>query len=200
MRRKLFIILILIVVAAACAPASTSTPSPTQPIQQDATPTAESLPGAAQSAASTSPAWFTLPIVNAHTGETFTLADFAGKTVWVEPMATWCTNCRRQLPNVEAARTSLNSDQYVFISFSVAENVDNATLAQYADDQGWHWIFAVASEGLTQGMVDTFGRTVISPPSTPHFIIRPDGSVSDISTGTPTADEIVSALKAVSGA
>jgi thiol-disulfide isomerase/thioredoxin len=154
---------------------------------------------AQNAAASNSPAWLTLPVVDAHTGETFTLADFSGKTVWVEPMATWCTTCRGQLPNVEAARVALNSDQYVFISFSVAENVDNATLAQYADEQGWHWIFAVATEALTQSMVDTFGRTVVTPPSTPHFIINPDGSVSDISTGTPTTDEIIAELKTASG-
>lgn len=205
-RIKLFLILLALVCAfgaAACSPSATAnTPAPTQATQQDATPTAETMAngGAAQNAAaSSSPAWFTLPIVDAHTGETFTLANYAGKTVWVEPMATWCTNCRYQLPNVEAARVALNSDQYAFISFSVAENVDNATLAQYVDGQGWHWIFAVASQDLTQGMVDTFGRTVVTPPSTPHFIIKPDGSVSDISTGTPTTDEIVAELKAASG-
>ncbi|MEO8611070.1 MAG: TlpA disulfide reductase family protein [Chloroflexota bacterium] len=205
-RTKLFLILLALVCAlgvAACSPAATTnTPAPTQAAQQDATPTAESMAsGAAQnSAISNSPAWFTLPIVNAQTGETFTLADYTGKTIWVEPMATWCTNCRHQLPNVEAARVALNSDQYVFISFSVAENVDNATLASYVDEQGWHWAFAVATDDLTQGMVDTFGRTVVTPPSTPHFIVKPDGSVSAIETGTPTTDEIVAELKAASGA
>src|SRR5689334_22494269 len=118
---KPFLMLFVLVLLAACSPAAvTSTLAPTQAAQQDATPTAETLAGAQNSAASTSPAWLTLPVVDAHTGETFTLADFAGKTVWVEPMATWCTTCRGQLPNVEAARVALNSDQYAFISFSVA--------------------------------------------------------------------------------
>jgi cytochrome oxidase Cu insertion factor (SCO1/SenC/PrrC family) len=197
MRRNLFIPLILILMLGVACSSQTSTPAATSPAQQDATPTAETLAGGAQSA---NPAWLTSPVVNAHTGETFTLADFAGKTIWVEPMATWCTTCRNQLPRVEAARAALDNDQYVFISFSVAENVDNATLAQYADDQGWHWTFAVATETLTQGMVDTFGRTVVTPPSTPHFIIRPDGSVTEIATGQPTTDEIIAELKAASGA
>ena len=30
-----------------------------------------------------------LPLVDVRSGETFTLAEFAGKTVFVEPMATW---------------------------------------------------------------------------------------------------------------
>lgn len=192
MRRNSFILLILILMLAAACSSTSATPT----AQPDATPTSETVAGGAQSA---NPAWLTSPVVNAHTGETFTLADFAGKTVWVEPMATWCTTCRGQLPRVEAARAALDSNQYVFISFSVAENVDNATLTQYADDQGWHWTFAVATEALTQGMVDTFGRTVVTPPSTPHFIIRPDGSVTEIATGQPTTDEIVAELKAASG-
>jgi thiol-disulfide isomerase/thioredoxin len=201
-RTNPFLILFALVLVGACSPAATaSTLAPTQAIQQqDATPTAETLAGGQNIAASGSPAWLTLPIVNAHTGETFTLADFAGKTVWVEPMATWCTTCRGQFPQVEAARAALNSDQYAFISFSVAENVDNATLAQYVDEQGWHWIFAVATEALTQGLVDTFGRTIVTPPSTPHFIIKPDGSLSEIATGKPTTDEIIAELKAASGA
>ena len=30
-----------------------------------------------------------VPIVDVRTGETFTLAEYAGKTIFVEPMATW---------------------------------------------------------------------------------------------------------------
>lgn len=213
MRRNHHILIVLIAALfAACAPAASNTQVPAQantplaPAQTAATPTAETLAAADQRAAqapaaiSNAPAWLSLPITDARTGSTFTLADFAGKTVWVEPMATWCTRCASQLPHVEAARVAINSDQYVFVSFSVAENVDNATLAQYADEKGWNWLFAVATEPLTQGMVDTFGRTVVSPPSTPHFIIKPDGSVSDILTGTPSADEIIAELRAASGA
>ena len=43
------------------------------------------------------------------TDQTFTLADFAGKTVYVEPMATWCTNCRQQLGNVTEAKAELEA-------------------------------------------------------------------------------------------
>jgi hypothetical protein len=33
--------------------------------------------------------WYNLPLTNARTGATFKLADFAGKTVFVKPMAIW---------------------------------------------------------------------------------------------------------------
>jgi hypothetical protein len=44
-------------------------------------------------------------------------------------------------------------------------------------------------------MVEAFGRTVVTPPSTPHFLIRPDGSLSKIFTGSHTAEELIAQLK-----
>lgn len=63
-------------------------------------PTATAAPPAASNTATTElsapqtvgyngPAWTTLPLTNAHSGETFRLADFAGKTVFLKPMAIW---------------------------------------------------------------------------------------------------------------
>src|SRR5215475_4612241 len=58
------------------------------------------VPPAAAPPANERSAWHALPLVNARTGQAFTLADFAGKTVYVEPMATWCTNCRQQMGTI----------------------------------------------------------------------------------------------------
>src|SRR5690349_17803814 len=65
------------------------------------------------------PDWLNLTLVNARTGETFTLADFAGKTVYVEPMATWCTNCRRQMQTIIDLRNQLQREDIVFVGISV---------------------------------------------------------------------------------
>jgi thiol-disulfide isomerase/thioredoxin len=217
---KWFLSLILMLLAA-CAPAAQN-PSPTtvpvsqatvvptvQPTAAPAQPTSDPVqpttvpatvaaaPAAAaggEAMAYAGPAWASLPLVNAETGESFTLADFAGKTVFVEPFATWCTNCRRQLPNVDAARQQVDPAQVIFVALSVAENVDNATLSQYAADNGWDFIYAAASMEVTEGLVASFGRTVITPPSTPHFIIRPDGSLTALATGTHDAAALVAKL------
>jgi thiol-disulfide isomerase/thioredoxin len=141
------------------------------------------------------PAWQSLPLTDVRDGASFTLADFAGKTVYVEPMATWCTNCRMQLFNVQQARTSLSEADFVFVGLSVETNLDQASLAQYAQGFGFDWAFAVASPELLQSLVDEFGRAIINPPSTPHFIIRPDGTFGELVTGIDTADQLVSRLQ-----
>lgn len=145
------------------------------------------------------PVWQTLPLVDARTGEAFAFADFAGKTVFVEPMATWCTNCRQQLANVRAAREQLNSDEVVFIGLSVEVGLENVTLADYQQTNNFDWTFAVVTQEMLAELVGVFGRTVTNPPSTPHFIIRPDGSVTSLVTGIEPADAIVAEIRAAGG-
>lgn len=145
------------------------------------------------------PAWQSLALVDARSGETFTLADFAGKTVFVEPMATWCSNCRQQLRNVSSARAQLDAEQAVFVALSVEVGLDNATLARYTENNGFDWYFAVVSPDLLAELVAIFGRTVTNPPSTPHFVIRPDGTTTGLSTGSKSVDAIVAEMRREGG-
>lgn len=155
------------------------------------------MPGDAMVDAAMLPAWQKVRLINARTGEAFTLADFNGKTVFVEPFATWCSNCRAQLKNVKAAREQLG-DQNVFVALSVETNISPEAVAKYTNDQGFDWVFAVMTPEMLKQLTDQFGLTVANPPSTPHFIIRPDGTVTDLSTGIKGVDAIVTELQAIS--
>jgi thiol-disulfide isomerase/thioredoxin len=142
------------------------------------------------------PSWHQLTLTNARTGEPFTLADFAGKTVYVEPMATWCTNCREQLGIVRDVQAKLDPDRYVFVGLSVETDLPRETLASYADERGWPWLFAVMSPEMLQELTGTFGLTIGNPPTTPHFVIGPDGTTSALSTGIHPADDLLRDLAA----
>ncbi len=141
------------------------------------------------------PAWAALSLTDAHTGEPFTLADFAGKTVFVEPMATWCTNCRAQLNNVKDAKAQLGNSDVVFVALSVETTLEAAVLAAYADEHGFDWVFAVATPDLLQQLAGDFGQTIANPPATPHFIISPDGTVSELTTGIESAEAILAKVQ-----
>lgn len=145
------------------------------------------------------PAWHQLALTNARTGETFTLADFAGKTVYVEPMATWCTNCRQQLGIVREVYSQLDPERYAFVGLSVETDLPREELAAYADERGWPWTFAVMTPELLQELSATFGLTVGNPPATPHFTIGPDGTTSALNTGFHLAETLTKNLTAVGG-
>jgi thiol-disulfide isomerase/thioredoxin len=166
-------------------------PPPTA--QLDAAPQPD---GAAVGETAARPAWQTLPLVNARTGETFTLGDFAGRAVYVEPMATWCTNCRAQMTNLIQAQTQVDSTNLVYIGLSVETNISAADLASYADSYGFDWTFAVMTPEIVMALTETFGRTVTTPPATPHFMIYPDGTYSTLDTGSiETVDELAQLLR-----
>lgn len=59
-------------------------------------------------------AWATTPLVDVSTGETFRIADHAGKVVIIETMAIWCSNCRVQQGDVQAAVARLPADSVVY--------------------------------------------------------------------------------------
>ncbi len=152
------------------------------------------IPGALPTQAAPSadrPAWLDLPLTDARTGETFSLGSFAGKTVYVEPMATWCTNCRQQLGVVRDVHAQLDPDRYVFVGLSVETDLASAELARYVDEQNWPWTFAVMSPELLQQLSASYGLTIGNPPSTPHFVIDPAGAPSELSTGIHSAQEII---------
>jgi thiol-disulfide isomerase/thioredoxin len=138
--------------------------------------------------------WQTLPLTDAATGESFTFADLEGQTVYVEPMATWCTNCRQQLGNVTEAKAELEGE-VSFIALSVETTLKPEDLAAYAEKQGFDLTFAVMTPDFLRALAAEFGQSVLTPPATPHFIIRPDGSTSELMTGLSAPDAIIAAVQ-----
>ena len=169
-----------------------------EPMTDESMPNDETMMDETMADNMDSPAWQQIALTDVRTGETFTLADFAGKTVFVEPMATWCTNCRRQLTNVSSARAQLD-DSVVFVALSVETNIANEDLKQYTESTGFDWVFAVATPELLRELATLYGQTITNPPSTPHFIIRPDGSTTDLVTGIKGVEAIMSEIQDAQG-
>jgi thiol-disulfide isomerase/thioredoxin len=140
-------------------------------------------------------AWQTREIVDVD-GQAFTLADFAGRPVFVEAFATWCPKCREQLGDTQEAAAMLGDDAVV-IALSVETDLSAADVASYAADNGFTDVrFAVMTPELLAEMVDSLGNSVANPPSTPHVVIAADGTAGELSTGSISADDIVAALSA----
>ncbi|MCU0475588.1 MAG: TlpA family protein disulfide reductase [Anaerolineae bacterium] len=217
-RLTVFAVLFALVLSA-CAPAPaapTPTLAPPTATPEAAAPTAEVAAPTSDPAASVlapptdtpapevpqgaQAAWLTTELTDARTGATFRLSDFAGKTVFVESMATWCSNCRAQMRNVREAIARLDPEQYVFIGLSVETNITSADLAAYADRQEFAWTFAVLSPEALITFSEAFGRSFTNPPATPHFVVKPDGTTDGLVAGTiHSVDALVAELTAANG-
>ena len=64
-------------------------------------------------------AWGSAALTDARTGETFKIADYAGKTIYVETFATWCPNCQKQLTAIHEAQMKFPEESYFARKISV---------------------------------------------------------------------------------
>jgi thiol-disulfide isomerase/thioredoxin len=147
-------------------------------------------PGLAAAAALNRLAWATEALVDVRTGQAFQISDLAGKVVFLETMAIWCSNCRAQQEQAMKAMTQLDREQvaWVVLDVDLAEQADD--LARYADRNGFDFIYAVATENMARELSQAFGPIVLSPPSVPIIVVDTAGDVT-FHTGHKPVDRIL---------
>jgi thiol-disulfide isomerase/thioredoxin len=140
------------------------------------------------------PAWMTTELTDACSGQTFTLTDFIGKTVYIEAMATWCPPCRDQLVRVKEATAQLSeedSEDIVIVALSSEVELPRENLADYAASNELPFIFVVMPVEMLQSMADELGQEIAVPPATPHLIVAPDGAIGEIRTGSESPEDLL---------
>lgn len=172
----------------ASAPATTPSPA--------ATPADSSGRPSTAPAVSLTQAWATAPLLDVATGETFRIADHAGKVIIVEPMAIWCSNCRTQQRDVQAALALLPADRVVFVVLDVDKNEDGGSLAAYRSKNGFPGRYAVAGTEVARALAADFGDQFLNPPSTPMVVIGTDGTVTRTEFRHKSTDNVVALAKA----
>ncbi len=143
--------------------------------------------------------WATAVLTDARTGDSFRIADLAGRVVFIEPMAIWCTNCLRQQADAQQALARLDRSKVVYISLDVDPAESDAALKTYSERNGFDWAYAVAGPDVARALADDFGSQVLNPPSTPMIVIGSDGTITLTDFGHKSVDTIVQ-LAAAHGA
>jgi cytochrome oxidase Cu insertion factor (SCO1/SenC/PrrC family) len=138
--------------------------------------------------------WRGVVLEDARTGTSFTVADYAGRLVAIEPMAAWCPKCLAQQREARKALEKVGGDGVVYISLGIDPSEKAEDLKAYADDHGFDWTFAVAPKELSRALAAEFGDQVLSPPSVPFILVGADGSVIEQQFGGRGADELAALL------
>ncbi len=139
--------------------------------------------------------WRTASLRDVVTGEQFRIEDLKGKVVAIEAMAIWCSPCRIQQGEAQAALAQVASPNVVYISLDVDPNEREAELAEYSRREGFQWRFVVASPEMARSLASTFGEQVLSPPATPLIILDAAGEVIDAHIGIKRADDLAAVLQ-----
>ena len=176
--------------AASMAPESAA-PAPSDAAAASMEPAASTEPPANPAAAAlASKPWANAPLTDVETGETFTIAELAGKPLFIESMAIWCSNCRAQQGRFTEALAQLDpgSAEYVVLTVDPSETAED--LARYKSERGFTGRYAVAGKELAKALAAEFGPNAINPPSVPVIFVSPTGEV-EFATGQESVEQIV---------
>ena len=121
-------------------------------------------------------AWLATTLTDVRTGESFTIAEFAGTAVLLESFAVWCPTCTRQQKQVRALHEQVG-DGVVSIALNTDPNEDTGKVAGHIQRHGFDWRYAVAPADLTRALKTEFGVGILNAPSAPMVLICPDQSM-----------------------
>jgi peroxiredoxin len=107
-------------------------------------------------------------------GKKVSLADYAGKPLWLTFGASWCPDCRTEAPDVQAVYQKYGSQGLNVLAVFINEPA--ADIAAYAGRVGL--TFPIAVDEQTQ--IASEYRTMGIPT---HFFIGPDGKIRDVRIG-----------------
>ena len=109
---------------------------------------------------------YNMPMISLD-GESYSLADFKGKTIFLNFWATWCPPCIAEMPNIQALYEDVASDSIAFVMVSLDEEPEKAR-AYMARKEYTMPVYFLA--GPKPGV---FNSTVV--PTT--YVISPDGQI-----------------------
>lgn len=126
--------------------------------------------------------------LNDISGKSVKLSDFRGKTVLLLFWASWCPDCRAEIPQIKAMHTLVNPDKVVFVSVSFDR--EKSTWEQFVPENNLPGVQLFDPEGMKESKIGEAFHIKWIPSM---YVIDPQGKVV---LGTVMAGKAASALLA----
>ena len=121
-------------------------------------------------------------------GKAVSLADYAGKPVWLTFGASWCPDCRTESADVEATYQA-NKDKGLNV-LAVFINEKASDVASYAARAGLTFPIAVDPNADIAAAYRSMGIPT-------HFFIGSDGKIREVRIGALSRDDMARAVAAI---
>jgi len=121
-------------------------------------------------------------------GTPVSLADYAGKPMWLTFGASWCPDCRSEIPDVEATYQKYKDQGLVVLGVFISEGASD--IAGYAGRAGLTFPIVVDERTVVAGTYRTLGIPT-------HFFIGADGTIKEIRIGALHRDDMDRAVAAI---
>jgi len=135
-------------------------------------------------------AWMNVELTDVNSGDIFKVSEFRGKPVLLETFAVWCPTCTKQQRNLRKLHDTVGED-VISISLDVDPNEDEERVKEHTQNNGFNWRYSVAPIEMTKSLIDDFGASIVSAPSSPMILICEDGSFRKLGGfGARSADKL----------
>jgi cytochrome c biogenesis protein CcmG, thiol:disulfide interchange protein DsbE len=114
-------------------------------------------------------------------GKTVSLADYAGKPIWLTFGASWCPDCRTEAADVEATYLKYQPKGLNLLAVFISEPASD--VQGYAQRAGLTFPIAVDTNTLIASTYRTLGIPT-------HFFIGADGTIKQVVIGALHADDM----------
>ncbi|MEW6225049.1 MAG: redoxin domain-containing protein [Chloroflexota bacterium] len=121
-------------------------------------------------------------------GTAVSLADYAGKPMWLTFGASWCPDCRSEVPDVEATYQEYKDQGLVVLGVFISESA--ADISGYAGRAGLTFPIVVDERTVIASTYRTMGIPT-------HFFIGADGRIREIRIGALHRDDMDRAVAAL---
>lgn len=117
-------------------------------------------------------------------GEEFDLALLGGKPAWLVFNATWCSNCRAEIPDIQKTFTERSEEVHI-LSVYVSDNP--SAVVEYSEKLGLRFPQVIDSDNRIAALY-----RVMALPT--HYFLDSSGNISEIRVGTLSESQIDEAL------
>lgn len=116
--------------------------------------------------------------LESNTGETYSLADFRGKVVYIDLWSSWCRPCREEIPSLRELHEKYKNDHRIaIIGISVSDSFDRWQKALSEDKPEWLQLFD------SDGAVDAAYEVHFIPK---YILIDKNGHIVDMDAPRPS--------------
>jgi len=137
--------------------------------------------------------WRTIELTDVRSGTTFSVADFTGRPVLIQPFTLTCPICIRQQAEISRLHAS-GGIPFVMIGLDIDPNGDEASLRAYTGQHDYYGFYARSPPEMTRSLIGQFGMAILSPAQAPLVLICPDGTARLLSPGIKSSAGIARVL------
>ena len=123
-------------------------------------------------------------------GKIYTLKDFRGKTLILDFWATWCPDCREEMPQLKALQKKLEGRKDI-VMVGISCDTDADKLAAYVKEQGIGWLQLADYKARKESAVYNAYKVKWIPSK---YVIGPDGKILLATVMQDKVDALVNAL------